>query len=363
VALCAGLALYAAAATLIVSLVSSPAFTARVPAGPARRYIDEQALEAARVQALAIAAAGEARSRLGLGLDAEADRYGTGLIGEAYSGITTTLGQIEAKRSAATPEAAALLVRLLREAGVSSGAVVAVNASGSFPGFALAAIAACGALDAEARLFLSLGSSSWGANNADFNVVDIVSAAASAFPPEYDYSIVGVSPGGSDDRGLDMDSELLESMIARLEAGGLRVSSPSSLEESVATRAAALDGDGAAAALVNIGGNYASSGADLGLSLATGVVSPGSAEVPPGPGLMQSFMRARKPVVQLLNVRRLYESRGLVFDAPPWDARNARVLYRRTSYALGALLLLPPVALAVVFAARTGRRGRKSEGP
>ncbi|MBU1081605.1 MAG: hypothetical protein KKB59_14070, partial [Spirochaetes bacterium] len=98
-------------------------------------------------------------------------------------------------------------------------------------------------------------------------------------------------------------------------------------------------------------------------SLATGVVSPGSAEVPPGPGLMQSFMRARKPVVQLLNVRRLYESRGLVFDAPPWDARNARVLYRRTSYALGALLLLPPVALAVVFAARTGRRGRKSEGP
>ena len=42
----------------------------------------------------------------------------TGMIGQSYTGITTTLGAVEAKRTTAWPEMGALCVRLLYEAGV-----------------------------------------------------------------------------------------------------------------------------------------------------------------------------------------------------------------------------------------------------
>ena len=49
------------------------------------------------------------REELGLPLS-PGDFHKTGLIGEEYTDITTTLGSIEAKRTAADPDMAALLV-------------------------------------------------------------------------------------------------------------------------------------------------------------------------------------------------------------------------------------------------------------
>ena len=43
---------------------------------------------------------------------AQEDYHQTGMIGESYSGITTTLGACEAKRTTAWPEMGALCVRL-----------------------------------------------------------------------------------------------------------------------------------------------------------------------------------------------------------------------------------------------------------
>ena len=55
------------------------------------------------------------------------DPMKTGLIGLESSPLTTTLGQLEAKRTTTNPALAALLVRLLRQAGVKKG-----SASGSW---------------------------------------------------------------------------------------------------------------------------------------------------------------------------------------------------------------------------------------
>ena len=63
----------------------------------------------------------------------ELDYHQTGMIGESYTGITTTLGAIEAKRTTAWPEMGALCVRLLHEAGVRSGDTVGAGFSGSSP--------------------------------------------------------------------------------------------------------------------------------------------------------------------------------------------------------------------------------------
>ena len=52
------------------------------------------------------------KAELGLPLS-EDDLHGSGLIGEPYTFITTTNGALEAKRTAADPEMAALLVEML----------------------------------------------------------------------------------------------------------------------------------------------------------------------------------------------------------------------------------------------------------
>lgn len=103
----------------------------------------------------------EAESR-GIALDPGADPNRTGLVGLSWTGLTTTLGSLPAKRTGAQPDAAALLARLLLEAGVGPGDRVAVDSSGSFPGFAVAALVAVRSLGAVPVAVISVGSSTWG---------------------------------------------------------------------------------------------------------------------------------------------------------------------------------------------------------
>ena len=281
--------------------------------------VDQAAMEAARVQAMVIEAVRQGALDQGLSIDPDSDRHGTGLIGEVYTGLTSTQGSLPAKRTAATPDAAALLVALLREAGVGAGSVVAVNASGSFPGFALAAVSACGALGAEAVIVLSIGSSSWGANRPDYTVLDMfmVAAGAEAWPPDYPAEIAALSPGGSDDRGLDLDPQALEPVLARAVALGIPVLYPQSLGAAVSSRMALFRAAGEPDVLLTIGGNFAATGADPALSLLSGIIRP---EAPGAPGLaggnslVQEFLRAGRPVIQVLNIKDLSARYGLPYD-------------------------------------------------
>jgi poly-gamma-glutamate system protein len=75
----------------------------------------------------------EKREALGYPTDRRNDPNETGLIGEDITAITTTTGNLEAKRSTASPDFAALMARLYREAGLKNGDTIALGASGSFP--------------------------------------------------------------------------------------------------------------------------------------------------------------------------------------------------------------------------------------
>lgn len=79
------------------------------------------------------------REELGLPLS-PGDFHKTGLIGEEYTDITTTLGSIEAKRTAADPDMAALLVRMFSEAGLRSGDRVGAGFFRVFPSLNLAVL-------------------------------------------------------------------------------------------------------------------------------------------------------------------------------------------------------------------------------
>lgn len=322
---------------------------------------DPAALAAARLQADAIASVHAERISMGIPIDLATDRNDTGLIGEPFTGMTSTQGSLPAKRSAATPEAAALLVQLLRKAGVGSGSIVAVNSSGSFPGFALAAAAACYALKAEPVIVLSLGASTWGANRSDFTVADIFQAALDrhAFPPDFKVSIVAVTPGGSDDRGLDLDHEELESALARIASRGIPVLRPTSLTESVSLRMALYRMHGEPSVLLTIGGNYASTGADPALSLLSGIIEPSPSLKIGGTGLVQDFLRSGKPVVQVVNIENLFDRYGITFDPHPLLPIGQGRVYREQRLP-AALVLAPAAAVMVLYGISRRRRGQRA---
>lgn len=277
-------------------------------------YLPDPALDTAigLFNEMRLAVAGE-RERLGLDYDAGHDRLRAALVGYASSGLTSTRGEREAKLAASSPAAVALCLRLFRDAGIGSGAKVAVNASGSFPGLVLAAAAACEALGAEARISVSIGSSSWGANIDGFSIVDIAAVAFGSAGGEGPAGPVAgpilVTPGGSDDAGIDLDGNALDAAIQRARSLGWPVAEPASLEEAIRVRLAHFRFPHDTDVLVSIGGNYASSGAVPELGLLSGLIPPGRSM--PGAGLIQAYAAEARPVIQLLNLRGLFADYGL----------------------------------------------------
>ena len=96
------------------------------------------------------------KKEVGLGLSKE-DIHQTGLIGDEFTGITTTVGTIEAKRTVSNPDMAALAVRMLADAGVEAGNVIGAAFSGSFPGMNLAFLAASEAMGVRIVYIASVG--------------------------------------------------------------------------------------------------------------------------------------------------------------------------------------------------------------
>ena len=138
-------------------------------------YYGQQVL-AAQIMKQSLEILKEARLERGIPLDRELDPNETGLIGHEFTMITTSIGNLEAKRTSTNPSFAALLVRLFHEAGLEPGASVAIGASGSFPGLIVATLAACEAMDLKPLLFYSVGASMYGANIPEFTFIDMLDA-------------------------------------------------------------------------------------------------------------------------------------------------------------------------------------------
>ena len=256
----------------------------------------------------------EATSR-GFPPEPGADPNHTGLIGLPYSSITTTLGSLPAKRTGAQPLAAALLVRLLRQAGVQPGDRVALDSSGSFPGFAIATLVAVKALGAEAVSVTSIGASTYGANRPEFTLPDMLQVLVhQGILP---HGPAAVSPGGESDFGRDLDGAALEAALARARECGATIICTPDLSAGIAAKRAIL---AVPRVLVSVGGNWASAGPGEGILGRTGLLLPGDFGPggPSGTGLIQSYLREGVPVIRILDVQDLCARTGLPYDPIPW---------------------------------------------
>lgn len=312
--------------------------TGRLPTSRTLAETDGPAVEAARLMERSLASVRALRSEKGIPIDRAADPNETGIIGDEFSPLTTSVGDVEAKRTAANPAFAAVMVGYFRRAGLRAGDVVAVGASGSFPAFALATLSAAHALDLRPVVIYSIGSSMYGANLPGFTLVDMLGRLRrDGLLP---YRLAAVSPGGGGDDD-DMGGGVLfdesgGTLAAETRGSGLPLVRGATLAERIQDRLRIFR-DGSEGrpvrCFVNIGGSAASYGTtDASLALPPGLIlHPPAVPSSPTRGVVFEFAARGVPVVHLLFVKGLARDNGLSFDPIPLPPIGEGAVYRQSS--------------------------------
>lgn len=272
------------------------------------------------------------------------DLNATGLIGPEWTELTTSLGMLEAKRTALQPDFAALMVKYYQEAGLEPGDTVCCGTSGSFPALCIAAIAAANEMDLHVKVIASYGSSMYGATRTELSIVRIIELVRQA--GLIDYELLAVSPGGDFDQGNNLlfaDSRQVIFAMAQEDQAMMidEATIPATIQRRLELYGENVD------CFVNVGGASANMGTSpYTLTFPNGLVlDPPTIPTDEDRGLTFEYAARHIPVIHLLNVRGLAEENGIPFDPVPLTKAGATDVYYTTSYHAACAI----VALMVVF--------------
>lgn len=247
----------------------------------------------------------------------EADHLMIGLMGEAYTAITTTTAGVHEKRTSQLPDFAALCVKYFTQAGLKKGDPVGANFSGSYPGLNLAALCAAEVMGLDIRYSVSVGSSSYGANCPAYTFPEMLETLHEAGLLSRMPGLVTLGGGG--DMGRNMagyvleEPEEIENMIKRLKEAGMGPASIESFAQDIALHEE-LYGD--IKLFINAGGNSLGLGAGEDsplLSMGAGLLEPQKLRITPRSGLVERYLDKGIPAVHLLDVKSLCRE-GISFD-------------------------------------------------
>lgn len=300
-------------------------------------------LKAAR---LALVAGNAIKARAiekGLVIDAVNDPNLTGLIGQEYTDITTDRGLLEAKLTTTNPNFAAVIVGMLKDAGLRKGDLVAVGLTGSMPAMDLAALAAFEALDLKPIMIASVGASTWGATNPDFTWLDMEKYLSDK--KIFHFRSVGASMGGGRDSGRGLSGlgrQLIEQAVER--TGGTLLHA-NSLEESIQKRMELYNQYSKSKpikAYINIGGGLASLGAAVnGRLIPPGLSKNLALKNFPVKGVIVQMAERGIPIIHLLNVKTIARKYGLPIAPQPLpEIGEGKVFFEERHHVMIALLCI-----------------------
>lgn len=279
------------------------------------------------------------RVERGLGTDEKDDPHHTGLIGLEWSPLSTTLGNLKAKRTAADPRWAVAFRRQFEGLGVGAGDVVPVYSSGSFPGLLLSCLMALESLEARPYLIVSLGASTYGANVPgagwlQMNAFWREKGFLSSWPEAVTWGNDGEVGDGTSEEG----KVLMKKDVARF---GLTVLELRPSEQMIAEKTARVL-NLRPKVFVSIGGSEANLGTDkeAALALSPGLIEPGKGV---GNGVIGRVSRAGVPVLHCLELHHLAPAWGIPYDGAPGKQLSGRAT---VPIALALLILF---SLACLF--------------
>jgi len=281
-------------------------------------YSDKM-IHAAQIMEKAVTIIGDYCDTSGIKIDKTIDPNRTGLIGPEYSGLMTTIGHLEAKRTTTNPDIAALIVHLLDRAGVTAGDTVAVGGSASFPALMVASLAAAKAMEIYPVVIISLGASSYGATNTEFNLLDIYKLLLNE--GVFTVQPAAVSLGGEKDIGKNFEPDIKERLIRQIQLSGIPFIYESNLRKNVLMRMKIYEGnssEGRISAFINIGGSDANFGiSQLALKLKPGLNKKMSIPSKEERGVLFEMAARDIQVIHLLYIKGLALEYGLAWDLIP----------------------------------------------
>jgi poly-gamma-glutamate system protein len=272
-----------------------------------------------------------AKERLGLLQSIQADPNRTGLIGTDWSEITTTIGDLPAKRTVTNPDLAAAIARILFSLNAPPGAAVGLVLSGSFVGANVAAIAAVEAAGLRPIIVSSLSASMYGASDPVLTWLDMEAMVRQAGIWQARSAAVVLGGESAAGDGLDaLGRAMLEAAVRRNGHSLTTTAGFAELKQQVHAELAKSAPDGIVA-LLNSGGSVLGIGTCVdAYRLPSGVLR-GRFPCRSGiPGLIHDFAGRGTPVIHLLNIKRLALDWGLPFDPVPLPTigKNARIYSR-----------------------------------
>ncbi len=302
-------------------------------------------------------------------LSIEMDTANTGLIGLDMSPVTSNTGHLPAKRTSINPNFAAVIVHLLKKAGVKEGDRVAVGFSGSFPAVNICTLSAIQTLKLRPTIVSSAAASQWGANVPNLLWIDMERLLFES--NLFAHRSFAASRGGGKDRALGMTRagrELLDETIARNEL--VPIKGKKTIEDAVDDRMTRyhekLNDNEEYVAYINVGGGWASVGSWVGKKM----FKPGLNMRPVAnrvryPSVMLAFSELGTPVINLSQIVSLAQKYGLPIEPEQKPRIGEGNIFYRESYnqwLAGGLLLLVLVLLFFFIRTDVGFRILQTSG-
>jgi poly-gamma-glutamate system protein len=279
----------------------------------------DQKIEAAKIANNAINYLKEFRLQKSVFIDAVNDPNETALIGQDITPITTDRGNIEAKLTSTNPNFAAVLVEMLKEAGVEKNDVVAIAFTGSLPGLNISVHSAVQTLGLKPIIITSVGASNWGANDPYYTWLDMEKVL-------YDAGIfknksVAASIGGGLDRGRGLSPEGRQLIIDAIERNKVNFINEEYLENSIQKRMEIYEEQSKKNRIkvfINVGGGISSMGSTenarfipSGLTMSLPMMNY------PMRGVIIQMAEENVPIIHLLNINQLARKYGLPVSPTP----------------------------------------------
>ncbi len=319
-------------------------------------------LEAAQLSQLAANQLKNYRFEKGVFVDVINDPNQTGLIGQEYTLVTTDRGYIDAKLSTTNPNFAAVIVQLLKDAGVEQTDNVAVAMSGSFPGLNISVMAALETLKLNPIVITSVGASNYGANDPYFTWLDMEDFLYKS--NVFHHKSVAASIGGGSDLGRGLSPQGRGLIVKAIERNGVEFINEKHLENSITRRLEIYEEQSPGKpikAYINVGGGIAS----LGNTINGKLIPPGLTEFLPMQnfpvrGVIIQMGQQKVPIIHLLNINQIGAKYGLPNSPVPLPEPGEGEIFIQEKYSMVitsiATAFLVIVIVLVYFSERRHNR-------
>ena len=314
----------------------------------------DQKLEASKLAGEATEYLKEFRMHKSVFVDVVNDPNETALIGQDITPITTDRGYIEAKLTSTNPNFAAVVVDMLREAGLEKNDVVAIAFTGSFPGLNIAVHSAVQTLKLKPIIITSVGASNWGANDPFYTWLDMEKVLFNA--GVFKNKSVAASIGGGLDRGRGLSPDGRQLITDAINRNNVEFINEEHLESSVQKRIDIYNKQRRKEkikAFINVGGGMSSIGSVENYKFIPGGLS---ISLPmknyPVRGVMIYMSEKNIPIIHLLNVNQLAQKYGLPINPTPLPRPGEGEIFIQKRYSVmltSGVTFFLIVAISFVF--------------